>query len=75
MPSAAPGGKNVRLNEVEEEELLNRIAAIQAAAEILDDTDELSHGDRHALLTAIQTEAARLHALVRQVTSLLPDCR
>jgi hypothetical protein len=57
--------KNVRLNEVEEEELLNRIAAIQAAAEILDDTDEFSHGDRHAFLAAIQTEAARLQALVR----------
>jgi signal transduction histidine kinase len=66
---------SVRLNETEEKELLNRIAAIQAAAEILDDTDELSHGDRHAFLTAIQTEAARLQALVRQVMSLLPDCQ
>ena len=64
----------MRLDEVEEEELLNRIAAIQAAAEILDDADELSRGDRHSFLTAIQTEAARLHALVRQVTSLFPDC-
>jgi hypothetical protein len=63
---------NVRLNETEEEELLNRIAAIQAAAEILDDTAELSHGDRHTFLTAIQTEVARLHALVRRVT--YPEC-
>jgi hypothetical protein len=54
--------------------LLNRIAAIRAAAEILDDEHELSLGDRHAFLTVIQTETTRLHALVRQIASLLPDC-
>jgi nitrogen-specific signal transduction histidine kinase len=57
-----------------EEELLNRIAAIQAAAEILDDNHELSYGDRHAFLTVIQSEAARLHALVQRMTSSFPDC-
>lgn len=57
-----------------EEELLNRIAAIRAAAEILDDGDELSHGDRHAFLMVIQTEAARLHTLVRQKGPWYPDC-
>ena len=61
-------------NEATEEELLNRIAAIQAAAEILDDNHELSHADRHAFLTAIQTETERLQALVRQIASLFPDC-
>ena len=62
------------VNMATEEELLNRIAAIQAAAEILDDNHELSHGDRHAFLTAIQTETAHLQALVRQIASLFPDC-
>jgi hypothetical protein len=63
----------VRGTEATEEELLNRIAAIQAAAEILDDNHELSHADRHAFLTAIQTETARLQALVGQIASLFPD--
>jgi signal transduction histidine kinase len=63
----------VRANVATEEELLNRIAAIQAAAEILDDNQEFSHADRQAFLTAIQTETARLHALVRQIASLFPD--
>jgi signal transduction histidine kinase len=62
------------VNVATEEELLNRIAAIQAAAEILDDNHELSHADRHAFLTAIQTETERLQALVRQIASLFPDC-
>jgi hypothetical protein len=47
--------------------MLNRIAAIQAAAEILDDNQEFCHGDRHAFLTVIQTETARLHTLVRHI--------
>lgn len=64
----------MRATEATEEELLNRIAAIQAAAEILDDNHELSHGDRHAFLTAIQTETARLRAQVGQIASLFPDC-
>lgn len=49
-----------------EEELLNRITAIRAAAEILDDSHELSSGDRHAFLMVIQAEAARLQTLIRQ---------
>ena len=65
----------MRASEATEEKLLNRIAAIRAAAEILDDNHELSHGDRHAFLTVIQTETARLHALVRQIASLFPECR
>ena len=64
----------MRAHEATEEELLNRIAAIRAAAEILDDNHELSHGDRHAFLTVIQTETGRLQALVRQIASLFPDC-
>ena len=64
----------MRASEATEEEMLNRIAAIQAAAEILDDNQELCHGDRHAFLTVIQTETARLHTLVRHIESLFPDC-
>ena len=64
----------MRATEATEEELLNGIAAIQVAAEILDDNHGLSHGDRDAFLTVIQTETARLQALVRQIASLFPDC-
>jgi hypothetical protein len=64
----------VRATEATEEELLNRIAAIQAAAQILNDNHELSQGDRHAFLTVIQTETAHLQALVRQIAFLLSDC-
>ena len=62
----------MRATEATEEELLNRIAAIQAAAEILDDNHELSHGDRRAFLTVIQIETARLQALVRQIAFVVP---
>jgi nitrogen-specific signal transduction histidine kinase len=64
----------VRASEATKEEMLNRIAAIKAAAEILDNNHELSHGDPHAFLAVIQTETARLQALVRQIASLFPDC-
>ena len=64
----------MRAHEATEEELLNRIAAIRAAAEILDDNHELSHGDRHAFLAVIQIETACLHTLVRQIASLFSDC-
>ena len=64
----------MRATEATEEELLNWIAAIQAAAEILDDNHELSGADRHAFLTLIQTETTRLQAPVRQIASLFPDC-
>lgn len=64
----------MRTTEATEEELLDRIAAIQAAAEILDDNHELSYGDRDAFLTVIQTETARLQALVRRLAFLFPDC-
>ena len=63
----------MRANEATEEEPLNRIAAIQAAAEILDDNRELSHADRHAFLMAIQTETTRLQALVGQIAPLFPE--
>jgi hypothetical protein len=38
----------VRASEATEEEMLNRIAAIQAAAESLDDNQELCHGVTHS---------------------------
>ncbi len=64
----------MRTGEATEEELLNRIAAIQAAAEILDDNCGLSNGDRRAFLAVIQMESRRLQALVRQIALLFPDC-
>ncbi len=64
----------MRRAEATEEELLNRIAAIQAAAEILDDYGGLSSGDRQAFLQVIRVETERLHALVRQIACLFPDC-
>ena len=65
----------MRATEATEQDILNRIAEIQAAAEILDDNDELSYGDRHAFLAVIQAESARLHSLLRQIVSLFPGCR
>ena len=62
----------MRVPNATEEEICNRLAAIQAAAEILDDNDELSYGDRHAFLAAIQVETARLHGLLMSVASLFP---
>lgn len=56
-------------HDLTEEEILNRIAAIQAAAEILDDNEMLPHRERRAFLAVIQAETARLHALVRDVAS------
>jgi hypothetical protein len=67
-------GRTSCVEQATEEELLNRIAAIQAPAEILSDNHELSLGDRHAFLTVIQTETARVQALVKRIASLFPDC-
>jgi hypothetical protein len=53
----------VRANEPSEEDLLNRLAAIQAAAEILDDNDDLSPTDRRLFLSVIRTETSRLHRI------------
>ena len=47
-----------------EQDALNRLAAIRAAAEILDDNQDLSPSDRRLFLLVIQTEAARLHRLI-----------
>ena len=54
---------SVRPNEPYEEDLLNRLAAIQAAAEILDDNDDLSPTDRRLFLLVIRTETTRLHRI------------
>jgi hypothetical protein len=47
-----------------EQDLLNRLAAIQAAAEILCDNEELSAGDRRPFLLVIRTETTRLHRMI-----------
>ena len=46
------------------EGVLNRLAAIQAAAEILNDNDDLSPSERHLFLFVIQAETSRLHRLI-----------
>ena len=52
-------------NEADEQEVLNRIAAIQAAAEILHDNDEMPYHERRVFLEAIACEASRLSRLIR----------
>jgi hypothetical protein len=47
-----------------EEDALNRLAAIQAAAEILDSNDDLSPADRSLFLSVIRTETTRLHRTI-----------
>ncbi|MCU0838197.1 MAG: hypothetical protein MUE49_05680 [Rhodospirillales bacterium] len=54
----------MRADDMAEQELLNRLAAIKAAAEILDDNDDLPASDRRLFLLVIQTEATRLHQLI-----------
>ena len=56
--------EQVLLGESSEQEVLNRLAAIRAAAEILDDNDDLSRSDRRLFLLVIQTETTRLHRLI-----------
>ena len=51
------------LDHVSEQELLNRLAAIQAAAEILGDNEDLSASDRRLFILLIQTETTRLHEM------------
>lgn len=51
-----------------EEDLLNRIAAIRAAVEILDDNQALAADDRRVFLAVIRDEALQLQHLVRTMT-------
>lgn len=48
-----------------EEDLLNRIVAIRAAAEILDDNQALAQDDRQLFLAVIRDEALQLQHIVR----------
>jgi hypothetical protein len=54
----------VRPDEESEQELLNRLAAIQAAAEILDDNEDLSPSERRLFVLVIRTETTRLHQMI-----------
>ena len=56
--------EQVRPGESSEQEVLSRLAAIRAAAEILDDNDDLSPSDRRLFLSVIQTETTRLHRMI-----------
>ena len=53
-------------NEAAKLEILNGIAAIQAAAEILHDNGDMPHHERHGFLKAINYETARLSRLIRK---------
>lgn len=57
----------MRPGQSSEQELWNRLAAIQPAAEILDDNNNLSRNDRHLFLTVIRTETARLHRMLQSI--------
>ena len=61
---ASQESEQVLLGEPSEQEVLNRLAAIRAAAEILDDNDDLSSSDRRLFLLVIQTETTRLHRMI-----------
>jgi hypothetical protein len=54
----------VHPGELSEQELLNRLAAIQAAAEILYDNQDLSPSDRRLFVFVIRTETTRLHRMI-----------
>ena len=54
----------MRPDEGSEQELLNRLAAIQAAAEILDDNEDLSLSERRLFVLVIRTETTRLHHMI-----------
>ena len=54
----------VHPGESSKQELLNRLAAIQAAAEILDDNEDLSPSNRRLFLLVIRAETTRLHHMI-----------
>jgi len=55
----------VRTNRAADEDLLNSISAIRAAAEILEDNRDLPAGEQRAFFCIIRSEAGRLAAAVR----------
>lgn len=61
---ASQESEHVRPDEESEQELLNRLAAIQAAAEILDDNEDLSPSERRLFVLVIRTETTRLHRMI-----------
>jgi hypothetical protein len=61
---ATQESEQVHPGDLSEQEVLNRLAAIQAAAEILDDNQDLSPSDRRLFVFVIRTEATRLHRMI-----------
>jgi hypothetical protein len=55
----------MKSDRADEQEVLNRIAAIQAAAEILHDNDDMPRHERRVFLNAIAAESSRLSRLIR----------
>ncbi len=51
-------------DDIAKQEVLNRLAAIQAAAEILHDNHDLPDHQRHVFLEAITHETGRLSRLI-----------
>ncbi len=56
----------LHLADSTEQELLNRLAAIRAATEIMLDNEDLPAKERLAFLTVIERESGRLLGLVRR---------
>jgi hypothetical protein len=56
----------MKSDKADEQEVLNRIAAIQAAAEILHDNDDMPHHERRMFLNAIVGESSRLSRLIQR---------
>ena len=67
---ASQESEQVLLGESFEQEVLNRLAAIQAAAEILDSNDDLSPADRSLFLSVIRTETTRLHRTITDIGAI-----
>lgn len=55
----------MRRDEAAKQEVLNRLAAIQAAAEILHDNEDMPDHQRHVFLEAISDETTRLSRLIQ----------
>jgi signal transduction histidine kinase len=59
----------VRAVESKDQDMLNRLTAIQAAAEILDDHEDLSANDRRLFLFVIRSETKRLHRMIEEASA------
>lgn len=70
-PRVGQGGRTcktgVHVNAALSEEIINRITAILAAAEILDNNIDLEMNERQAFLNVIHAEALQLEQHIRTI--------